>query len=513
MGKALNINGALFITTDNLIIKRCMEINPHPKINKTQIIDASRLKERSKNQASSSFFTPRKKIIIREVSGIFNSWRWLFVALTQIFFYALPWLTWNDRQAVLFDLLHRKFYLFGLVLWPSDVIYLAILMIIAALALFLFTAVAGRLWCGYACPQTVYTEIFIWIEKKIEGKRIAQMRLDMAPWSFEKLIKKFSKHLIWAIFSLWSGFTLVAYFTPVHELFQDLLSFNLSTTKIFWSVFYGFMMYLLAGWMREQVCKYMCPYARFQSVMFDADTLIVTYDEQRGELRGARKKGIEPKSQGLGDCIDCGVCVDVCPTGIDIRNGLQMECIGCGACIDGCNEIMSKMGYAENLIRYDTENGVKSGSNKNSWQHRILRGRVLVYSTILIVLVGAMFYSLGHRSALKMAVERNSRASIKVFEGNQVENTYRVLISNSDEVPHDVLLSAHGLNSISLSTPSKLKLEPLSNNTFTVKVQVELDKANSAGAISGSNSIEFRLKNDTSSEDSLVEKTIFILPK
>lgn len=490
-----------------------METNHYPKNDRTQIIDVSRLKKHNQAPVSNSLFASRKKIIIREVSGVFNNWRWLFVALTQIFFYALPWLMWNGRQAVLFDLVHRKFYLFGLVLWPSDVVYLAILMIIAALALFLFTAVAGRLWCGYACPQTVYTEIFIWIEKKIEGNRIAQMRLDKAPWSFEKLIKKLSKHFIWAVFALWSGFTLVAYFTPIHALFQDLLSFNLSHTEIFWSVFYGFMMYLLAGWMREQVCKYMCPYARFQSVMFDADTLIVTYDERRGELRGARKKGVDPKAQGLGDCIDCGVCVDVCPTGIDIRNGLQMECIGCGACIDGCNEIMRKMGYAENLIRYDTENGVKSALNQNNWWHRIFRVRILVYTLTLVLLIIAMAYSLGQRSVLKMAVERNARASVKVYEDNKVENTYRVLISNSDEVAHDVILSAHGLNSISLSSPSKLGLEPLSNNTFIVKVQVDFDKANNAGAISGSNAIELRLKNDVLNEDGLVEKTIFMLPK
>lgn len=486
-------------------------MNQEPKI---EVIDVSRINRRNKNDApKDSMFAARKKIFIREVSGLFNNWRWIMVWLTQIIFYAMPWLQWNGRQAVLLDVMQRKFYLFGLVLWPSDVIYLAILLLISALALFLFTAVAGRLWCGYTCPQTVYTEIFMWIEKKIEGDRVAQMRLDKAPWSATKLFKKSTKHTLWIVFSLWSGFTLVAYFTPMRELFSELLTLSFGPSEWFWILFYSFMMYLMAGWMREQVCKYMCPYARFQGVMFDADTLIVTYDNARGESRGPRKKNIDPRSQGKGDCIDCGVCVDVCPTGIDIRDGLQLECIGCGACIDGCNEIMAKMGYPKNLIRYDTENGVKQNLSKDDLLKRVLRGRVLIYAAFLIALIGGMAYSLAQRNLIKMAVERDGRAIPRMLEGDVIENIYRVQLSNTDEKPHKIAVSAHGLNGIHVATESKMTLEPLSTNTVVFKVQVNQAKARGAGATSGSNPIEIRLKPLDADEAVIVEKAAFILPK
>ncbi|MGL4767691.1 MAG: cytochrome c oxidase accessory protein CcoG [Formosimonas sp.] len=481
--------------------------------NKSKIIDISRLPRAPQPTPPQGMFAARKKIFIREVSGFFNNWRWLMVWLTQIFFYAAPWLQWNGRQAFLIDVVQRKFYLWGLILWPSDVIYLALLLLISALALFLFTAVAGRLWCGYACPQTVYTEIFMWIEKKVEGNRVAQMRLDKAPWNASKISKKIIKHALWIAFSLWSGFTLVGYFTPTRELFAELQTLSFGPSEWFWIVFYGFMMYLLAGWMREQVCKYMCPYARFQSVMFDADTLIVTYDEKRGESRGARKKGIDPREQGKGDCIDCGVCVDVCPTGIDIRNGLQMECIGCGACIDGCNDIMDKMGYPRNLIRYDSENGVKQGASKSDWRRHILRGRVLAYAAILIAVMLGMVISLTQRSMFKIAVERDSRAAVRVLDNDIVENVYRLQLANTDEQAHTVTLSAHGLNGIHIASEAAIRLPALATQTVVVKVQVNQAKARGAGATSGNNPIEVRLTSDAQQEKTLLEKTIFKLPK
>ena len=485
--------------------------NPDAKV---QTIDVSRLPRRKKDdEPPQGFFAARKKIFIREVSGLFNKWRWIMVWVTQIIFYATPWLQWNDRQAFMLDVTQRKFYLFGLVLWPSDVIYLAVLLLISALALFLFTAVAGRLWCGYTCPQTVYTEIFMWIEKKVEGDRVAQMRLDKAPLSAQKIFKKGTKHFLWAAFALWSGFTLVGYFTPTRELFAELKTLSFGPVEWFWILFYGAAMYLLAGWMREQVCKYMCPYARFQSVMFDADTMIVTYDEKRGESRGPRKKGIDPREQGKGDCIDCGVCVDVCPTGIDIRDGLQMECIGCGACIDGCNDIMEKMGYPKNLIRYDTENGVKESLSKEDLIHRILRGRVLIYAAVLVALIGGMAYSLAQRNLLKMSVQSDARAVPRMMDGNIVENVYRVQFANTDEQPHTINVSAHGLNGIGVSTDSKITLAPLSTHTIVLKVQVDQVKARGAGATSGSNPIEIRLKPLDMQGDVLSEKAFFLLPK
>ena len=265
-------------------------------------------------------FASDPKVYPRTVSGLFQRWRWVFAWLTQIVFYGLCWLPWNGRQAVLFDLDARRFFVFDFVLWPQDIIYLAILLVLSALALFLFTTVAGRLWCGYTCPQTVYTEIFLWIEQRIEGDRPRRIKLDAAPWSARKVGLKTAKHSAWLVLSLWTGFTFVGYFTPIRELADATLSFSLSGWETFWVLFYGAATYGNAGFMREQMCKYICPYAQFQFVMFDPDTLIVAYDEKRGEARGGRSKKAVPAEEGLGDCIDCSICVQVCPTGIDIRD-------------------------------------------------------------------------------------------------------------------------------------------------------------------------------------------------
>lgn len=275
------------------------------------------------NEVVISLYASQDKIYPRSTFGFFTQWRWVMIWITQIVFYGIPWLEWGHRQALLFDLGTRRFYIFKLVLYPQDLIYLTAILIISALSLFLFTAIAGRLWCGYTCPQTVYTEIFMWIEHKIEGERGARIKLDSAGISANKLAKKSAKHLIWITFALWTGFSFVGYFTPIRELAHSVMSMSLGPWETFWVCFYGFATYGNAGFMREQVCKYMCPYARFQSAMFDNDTLIVTYDEARGEPRGARSRKDDIKAKELGSCIDCSLCVQVCPTGIDIRKGLQ----------------------------------------------------------------------------------------------------------------------------------------------------------------------------------------------
>src|SRR6187431_2346795 len=311
-----------------------------------------------------SLYEVRKKIYPRAVHGVFARWRWGLVFATQLVFYGLAWLEWNGRQAVLFDLVARKFYIFGLVLWPQDFIYLAVLLIISAYGLFLFTAVAGRLWCGYACPQTVYTEIFMWLERLFEGDRMARIRLDASPWQLPNLARKAAKHAAWITLSLWTGFTFVGYFTPIRSLWAEAFTLDFGPWEWFWVLFYALATYGNAGFLREQVCKYMCPYARFQSAMFDRDTLTISYDTERGEPRGQnalRGRSTEPKPAGLGDCIDCKLCVQVCPTGIDIRQGLQYECIGCAACIDVCDGVMDKMQYPRGLIRYATQNGMARG--------------------------------------------------------------------------------------------------------------------------------------------------------
>lgn len=313
-------------------------------------MDSAPLKQFTPQEIEQTLFEVRKKIYPRALTGWFATWRWVLVWFTQTIFYGGAWLTWNGRQAILFDLAARKFHIFGLVLWPQDFIYLAVLLVVSALSLFLFTAIAGRLFCGYACPQTVYTEIFMWVERKIEGDRSARMRLDRQPLSAKKIGLKSAKHATWAAIALWTGFTFVGYFTPIRDLGREVLSLSLGPWESFWILFYGFATYGNAGWMREQVCKYMCPYARFQSAMFDKDTLTITYDAARGEPRGPRNKKADLSTLGLGSCIDCEICVQVCPTGIDIRDGLQYECIGCAACVDGCDQVMDKMGYAKGLI-------------------------------------------------------------------------------------------------------------------------------------------------------------------
>jgi cytochrome c oxidase accessory protein FixG len=366
-----------------------------------------------------SLYEVRRKVYPRAVHGWFAAWRWALVAATQLVFYGGPWLTWNDRQAVLFDIAGRKFYLFGLVFWPQDVIYLTVLLIVCALSLFLFTAVAGRLWCGYACPQTVYTEIFLWIERAIEGDRNARIRLDKDGVSSRKFFLKGAKHAVWLALSFWTGVTFVGYFTPIRELVTS----PPSGWETFWVFFYGFATYGNAGWMREQVCKYMCPYARFQSAMFDKDTLIITYDSRRGEPRG--------KGQAKGDCVDCGICVQACPTGIDIRNGLQYDCIGCAACIDGCDQVMDKLGRPRGLIRYS--------------KGRILRPRVFVYTSILLAIVLATADNLYLRVPLKVDVIRDRAAISREVEGGLIENVYRLQIMNTAEQARAFDINVSGL--------------------------------------------------------------------
>jgi cytochrome c oxidase accessory protein FixG len=423
-----------------------------------------------------SLYEASRKIYPRAVGGRFARWRWGFVFATQLVFYGLAWLEWNDRQAVLFDLAARKFYLFGLVLWPQDVIYLTVLLVISALSLFLFTAVGGRLWCGFACPQTVYTEIFLWIEKRIEGERGARMKLDAAPRSARKVALKSAKHAVWIALSLWTGFTFVGYFTPIRDLLHSVGTLSFGPWEWFWIGFYGFATYGNAGWMREQVCKYMCPYARFQSAMFDPDTLIVTYDGARGEPRGSRGRKADPKALGLGECVDCSICVQVCPTGIDIREGLQYDCIGCAACIDGCDEVMDKMGYPRGLIRYSTENAMKQGWGWRRIVARVLRVRVLVYTGILLAITAAAGVSLWMRVPVKVDVMRERSSLAREVEGGRVENLYRVQLMNTQERARALVLGATGAGGEPLEVlvdAGALELPPLTTRLINVRVRSE----------------------------------------
>jgi cytochrome c oxidase accessory protein FixG len=451
-------------------------------------------------------YAAREEIYPREATGRYARLRWLCVWLTQLVFYGLPWLSWGGRQAVLFDLGARKFYIFGVVLWPQDFIYLAVLLIICAYALFLFTAVAGRVWCGFACPQTVYTEIFMWIERKIEGARSARMRLDKQPWSVSKFAKKAAKHSAWGAVALWTGFTFVGYFTPIKSLAVEVGALALGPWEGFWIIFYAIATYGNAGWMREQVCKYMCPYARFQSSMFDKDTLIITYDTERGEPRGARRKDADASK--LGDCIDCSLCVQVCPTGIDIRKGLQYECIGCAACIDACNSVMAKVDLPPGLIRYSTEHGITNHWSLKQVRQRVLRPRVLIYSGLLAIIVIAFFSTLFLRTPLKLDVIRDRGAMGREVEDGMIENVYRLQIMNTAETPHRYRISVHGIDSISLASPDEVLMEGTGTRAVPVRVRVKQGKGKP-----GSNRIEFELKALDDEHLKVEEKAVFFVPR
>jgi len=393
----------------------------------------------------SSLFEKRKKLYPREVHGLFANLRILGVAVLLGAYYLLPWINLNGRQIVLFDLPERKFYILNWIFWPQDFIYLALLLICAAFALFLFTALAGRLWCGYACPQTVWTEVFLWIERKVEGTRSQQIKLDKQENNSAKFAIKAKKHAIWAVFSLFTGFTFVGFFTPIRELAPNILSLQLGPWETFWFLFYSLATYGNAGWLREQVCMYMCPYARFQSAMLDKNSLVISYDALRGEPRGGRKKGVDFETRQLGSCIDCTLCVQVCPTGIDIRDGLQYECIGCAACIDVCDDVMDKMNYPRGLVKYTTENSMEGKPTS------FLRPRIIIYIALLVSILSGVVYSIETRDSVALNILRDRNALYRENYDGTISNSYTIKVLNMDLVDHKYQLSVSGIDGLQSS--------------------------------------------------------------
>lgn len=430
------------------------------------------------------------KIHPRKTSGVFTRWRWFFVWATQLFFFGVPWLNVDGHQALLFDLGPQRFYVGSLIFLPQDFIYLTALLVLCALGLFAWTAVGGRLWCGFSCPQTVYTEIFVWIEQLFEGDRAARIKLDNAPLSTRKVAIKTAKHAAWVTFSLWTGLTFVGYFTPMRALTSDMWTLTASGYALFWTLFYAFATYGNAGWLREQVCKYMCPYARFQSAMFDADTLVVSYDAARGEPRGGRSKHADAKAAGLGACVDCTLCVQVCPAGIDIRNGLQYECIGCALCVDACNSVMDKVGYPRGLIRFSTEN-LLAGKVKpaEAWS-RLLRPRVLIYAALIAATVVISAVALWQRTPVKLNIARERVALVREAEDGMLENSYVLQIENADVRAHDFKINANGLDGIKVLVDQRGPLHIASGGSAEVNVRLHVD-AEHAGP--GSHEVEFRV--------------------
>ncbi len=468
-----------------------------------------------------SMYRAENKIYPRAVGGWFAAWRWLLVWGTQLLFYGLPWLTWNARQAVLFDLGARRFYIFELVLYPQDFIYLTGLLVVSAYALFLFTAVAGRLWCGFACPQTVYTEIYLWVERKFEGDRAARIKLDAARWSLNKAWRKGGKQAVWIAIGLWTGFSFVGYFTPIRTLAAEALTLSFGPWEWFWVMFYGFATYGNAGYMREQVCKYMCPYARFQSAMFDKDTMIVSYDTGRGEPRGSRPRKVAHAALpalAKGDCIDCTLCVQVCPTGIDIREGLQYECISCAACVDVCDGVMDKMNYPRGLIRFATQNSLAQGWGQSEMLHRVLRPRVLIYSAVLLAITAALGASLALRSPFRVDVIRDRGALARQVQDGRIENVYRLQVMNASESAQRFRVAVAGLDGAVLASPAEVQVGATEARWLAVNVQLPPAAARALGP--GAHPMRFeitRLADGSNAggapESATTEKSTFVVPR
>lgn len=415
-----------------------------------------------------SLYEKHQKVYPREVHGLFAALRALAGAGLLGLYYVIPWLQWGNHQMVLFDIPARKFHILGEIFWPQDFLILAFLLLLAAFSLFFFTALAGRLWCGYACPQTVWTELFLWIEKKIEGSVARQKKLKASKWTIEKIIKKTSKYSLWFAVSFFTGFTFVAYFTPANVLLSETLNFTMGPWETTWVFFFTFATYANAGFMREQVCKYMCPYARFQSAMYDADTLTVAYDELRGDPRGSRRVSSDHRREGLGDCVDCKLCVQVCPTGIDIRNGLQYECIECSACIDVCNGVMETIGYPKGLIRYTTENAVAGKKSK------ILRPRIIIYLFLLVGLTAITAFTIYIRSPLGLDVIRD-RNQLYRDAGDMIENVYTLKVINMEERANTYRLEVEGIVGLTLVDKDLIKVDAGSVADRPVRLRVHED--------------------------------------
>lgn len=409
----------------------------------------------------------REKIYTRKIEGFFQRLRVFTGWPLLIAYYGLPWISIGGRQAVLFDLPEREFHIFGLTFWPQDFPLLAFLLIIAAFALFAVTVSAGRIWCGYTCPQTVWTSIFMWIEQRFEGTRNQRVKLDKQRWSLKKALRKSTKHASWLFVAFLTGLSFVGYFYPIRDLIFELATLTSGHWQYLWVLFFTLATYINAGWMREQVCTYMCPYARFQSVMFDQDTLIVSYDKARGEPRGSRKRSLDHRGAGMGDCIDCELCVQVCPTGIDIREGLQYECIGCALCVDACHSVMQKMEYAPGLIRYTSERELSGG--KTHW----LRPRILGYGLALLAMLAFFNYEILTRVPLEMSVMRDRNALFVETSDGAVENIYRLHIVNMDTQNHEFVLEIDGISGACIVGESRFVLAGSEDREINLRVRVD----------------------------------------
>jgi cytochrome c oxidase accessory protein FixG len=449
-----------------------------------------------------SLYEKWQKIYPLWVSGGWQSSRRVVLVILLAVFYLAPWLVWNGEPGFWFDLEHRRFTILWATFVPEEFVLLAWALLIAALILFTVTVAAGRVFCGWACPQTIWSLVYFSIERWIEGDRAARMRLDRGRWNLRRLRKKGLKYTAWAAVAFSISLTFVGLFEPIRELIPRILVFDLTRLEQLALVLPAAGSFLLSGVLREQVCFHMCPYARFQSVMFDNDSLIISYDTERGDPRGSRGRKADPESLGLGSCIDCMKCVNVCPTGIDIRDGLQYQCIGCAACIDACTDVMETMGYGDSLVRYSSEN--KDLGQQRHW----LRPRLIGYASLIFVMVGAFAFSVTHRIPLGLDVARDRNRLYRQDWDGSVENVFTLRIANRDSSEHEYGISFQSTLPLSYEGPKTVRIAGGAFTTLPIRLVLSGSDAES----SQPTEVVFRVESLEPSAVAVEEASRFHLP-
>lgn len=457
--------------------------------------NVSKVEVHQPRRATKKRHSSRSRIYVRAVKGPLETFRRFFGLFFLALFAVLPFIQYNGQQAILLDIGEQRFSLFSLTLWPQDLTLLAYLFIISAFALFFVTTFAGRVWCGFMCPQTTWVYIYTWFEEKIEGNRNKRMKLDERPMDWDKFWRKTLKQFCWWAVAILTALLFVGYFTPVRQLFIDFFTFQTSFWATFSILFFAVCTWGNAGYMREIMCTHICPYARFQSAMFDRDTITVAYDARRGEARGPRPRKIPHEAlseKGLGDCIDCHLCVQVCPTGIDIRNGLQYECINCGACVDACNGVMDKMNYPKGLIRFTSEDALAGGTT------RVFRPKLIGYFIVLLIMLAVFAANVIYRVPLEVDIIRDRNSLYRETNEGLIENVYTLKVLNKSQQRLTYTIDVQGLPSYDL----------IGNNTVTVgggevatlPISVATDAYNLEDAVT---EIQFKVSTTTSQGETI----------
>ena len=446
----------------------------------------------------SPLYAAATKIYPQKVEGTFRRLKWALLIVCLGIYYFLPFVRWDrgpnePHQAVLVDLAHSRFYFFFIELWPQEVYYFTGLLILASLALFLSNALFGRVWCGYFCFQTVWTDLFMWVERLVEGDRRDRIKLDAAPWDANKIAKRAAKHGIWVLIAWWTGGVWVLYFADAPTLVRDLATFQASLVAYVWIGILTFTTYYLAGHMREQVCLYMCPWPRIQAALTDVDALNVTYRRDRGEPRMSLKEASKERAAGqpAGDCIDCYQCVAVCPTGVDIRKGSQLGCIQCGLCIDACDAVMAKVRRPTRLISYDTDENIKRRQRGEAPVYRIVRSRTILYVVVIAIVGALMLYQLTTRQHMGLSVLHVRAPMFTTARDGAVRNGYTLRFSNKSNETHKFAIEIGGIKGAVAKSEETdtlpdgrlmVSVDPDSTQEIELYVTAPLSSATNAGA-------------------------------